>query len=68
MARRTPIQIRLGKLRKAKGLRKSQPFTFKTYGTLTKDVEILDMEYGSWSFIGMAMAPDYKPKRKFDFI
>ena len=71
MARRTPVQIRLDKLRRSKGLRKKQALSFESEAaerdTVKKNVTIPDINYGAWSFIDQEYAPDY-PGRKFDFI
>lgn len=72
MARRSPVQIRLDKLRKKAGLRKSQALTFESEKSASHDITrkgviIPDIDYGAWSFIDQEFAPDY-PGRKFDFI
>ena len=68
MARLTPVQRKLAKLRREKGLRKKQPLSFASrFDKITQNVEIPDINYGAWSFIDQEYAPDY-PGRKFDFI
>jgi hypothetical protein len=60
MARSSPVERRLAKLRKEQGLRPSQPLPVFDSGVLRENQEIPDINYGAWSLIGQPTAPDYK--------
>ena len=72
MARRSPVEIALAKLRKKKGLRKSQALSSESekaahHDNVKQGVILPDINHGGWSLIDEPYAPDY-PGRKFDFI
>lgn len=56
---------RLAKKRKEMGLRKNQPLSFASRGTVTKNVTIPDINHGAWSFICQPPAPDFKESYSF---
>lgn len=65
----TAVERRLNRLRRKKGLRKSQPLSFEAgkESTFTENVTIPDINHGAWSFIDQPTAPDY-PGEKFAFL
>lgn len=65
----TAVERRLAQIRKAKGLRKSQPLVFsgERDQTLIKGVVIPDINHGGWSFIGQPPSPTFREK-SYDFL